>query len=92
MPPSVSLIVLVHSCALAKRRFRDSLKGDSHGSSWTTPVKVSVYPVKTKATVSSSGRLVPVPSGATPFGAALPFTPSVLAELATSVIVSVLSQ
>jgi len=37
-PPSVSSMVLIQFWALAYRRFSESAKGDSQGSSFTTPV------------------------------------------------------
>jgi hypothetical protein len=40
-PPSVSSIVLIHCSALAYRCRSASLKGESQGSSWTTPEIVS---------------------------------------------------
>lgn len=36
-PPSVSLSFWIHSCVFEKRLFSESWKGDSHGSSLTTP-------------------------------------------------------
>lgn len=36
-PPSVSLSFLIHSCVLENRRLSESWKGDSQGSSLTTP-------------------------------------------------------
>jgi hypothetical protein len=39
-PPSVLSIVVIHSWALLKRFLRDSLNGESHGSSLTTPTRV----------------------------------------------------
>lgn len=41
-PPSVSLIVVIHCCAFENRCFRASLNGPSHGSSWITPMPVSI--------------------------------------------------
>ena len=38
MPPSVSLMVLIQSCALLYRLRKASLNGASQGSSFTTPV------------------------------------------------------
>jgi hypothetical protein len=59
------LIAVIQSCALLKRCFKDSLNGDSHGSSLITPVQQLAMPAQ-----SRMYRSLPVPSGG-PAGCAL---------------------
>lgn len=47
-PPSVSSIFFSHAWALLYLRFRASLKGSSHGSSWTIPLH-NQRPIQTLA-------------------------------------------
>lgn len=65
-PPSDLSMADIQSCALLKRCFKESLNGDSHGSSLITPAQQLALPCLPQC----MHEILPVPSGG-PAGCAL---------------------
>jgi hypothetical protein len=77
-PPSVVLILSIHSCAFENLLLKASWKGDSQGSSLTTPATCQVR------FVSGVTSNIPVPSLGISSAVALPFGARALAEFSTA--------